>query len=145
MQSTVKLSCNIAPSNKQIPLGLEIWLNDQKIFDQNAVTNLIEFAHDFSDADGEHELRFVLKNKTSDHTKIDESGNIIEDAYLSISGIGFDEIQLGHMFTELATYTHNYNGTGATVQEKFYENMGCNGVVSLKFTTPIYLWLLENL
>jgi hypothetical protein len=23
--------------------------------------------------------------------------------------------------------------------------MGCNGTVSLKFTTPIYMWLLETM
>ena len=27
----------------------------------------------------------------------------------------------------------------------FFGNMGCNGYVSLKFATPIYLWLLEHM
>jgi len=49
------------------------------------------------------------------------------------------------MFTELATYTHDFNGTKELTQEKFYGVMGCNGTVSLKFATPIYLWLLENM
>jgi hypothetical protein len=96
------------------------------------------------DADAEHELRFVLKNKTAEHTKIDQDGNIVKDSWLTVSDLSFDEIQLGHIGTELAVYTHDFNGTGNQTQEKFYGTLGCNGSVSLKFTTPIYLWLLEN-
>ena len=42
-------------------------------------------------------------------------------------------------------YRHDYNGTTDPFDDEFYGEMGCNGTVSLKFTTPIYLWLLENL
>jgi hypothetical protein len=49
------------------------------------------------------------------------------------------------MITQQATYTHNFNGAGAETQEKFYGEIGCNGIVSLKFSTPIYLWLLEHM
>jgi len=46
---------------------------------------------------------------------------------------------------KLAQYQHDFNGTGNPTIDKFYGEMGCNGTVSLKFTTPIYLWLLENM
>jgi hypothetical protein len=69
----------------------------------------------------------------------------VSDAVLTIKDLAFDEIKLGHMLTELATYTHNFNGTKEPVQEKFYGAMGCNGTVSLKFAAPVYLWLLENM
>ena len=95
--------------------------------------------------DGEHTLKLILKNKTAAHTKIDEQGNILSDATLAISNLAFDEIKLGHMVTKLATYDHDFNGTKAPVQDQFYGEMGCNGTVSLGFTTPIYLWLLENM
>ena len=62
-----------------------------------------------------------------------------------ISDIQFDEIRLGHLVHELANYTHNFNGTGPYVVEPFSNSMGCNGTVSLKFTTPVYLWLLEHM
>jgi hypothetical protein len=69
----------------------------------------------------------------------------VSDATLAISNLAFDEIKLGHMVTKLATYDHDFNGTKAPVQDRFYGEMGCNGTVSLGFTTPIYLWLLENM
>ena len=76
---------------------------------------------------------------------IDEAGNIISDAKLTVTNVAFDDIQLGHMLTEKATYAHDFNGTGVMGQHKFYGEMGCNGTVSLKFSTPIYLWLLEHM
>jgi len=87
----------------------------------------------------------VLKNKTAEHTQVDDHGNIITDARLLITDLAFDEIKLGHMLVEQAVYTHNFNGTGATIQDKFYGELGCNGTVSLKFSTPMYLWLLEHM
>jgi hypothetical protein len=86
-----------------------------------------------------------MKNKTIDLTKIDEEGKILKDACLTISDVAFEDIELGHMFTEQTSYTHDFNGTQAEISDKFYGSMGCNGTVSLKFTTPIYLWLLENM
>lgn len=145
MDSTIKINCNIDTIDVGVPLGLEIWLDDQQIFNQDHVTQKIAFCHELADTDAEHELRFVMKNKTAEHTRIDQDGNIIKDAYLIVNGLEFDEIQLDHMFTELATYTHDFNGTGSQLEDKFFGIMGCNGTVSLKFTTPIYLWLLENM
>jgi hypothetical protein len=49
------------------------------------------------------------------------------------------------MVTEQAVYTHDFNGTQQEIQDEFYSEMGCNGTVSLKFSTPIYLWLLEHM
>jgi hypothetical protein len=86
-----------------------------------------------------------MKNKTSDHTKVDSDGNIVADARLTITDLSFDEISLGHMVTEQAVYTHDFNGTSAIIQDQFYHELGCNGTVSLKFNTPIYLWLLEHM
>lgn len=145
MEPSVKISCNIATSDKTVPLGLEIWVDDQCVFDQNHVAENIEFNHSLSDADAEHELRFVMKHKTSAHTQVDQNGNIVKDACLTVTDLCFDEIQLGHVFTELAVYEHDFNGTAEPIKEKFFTDMGCNGTVTLKFSTPIYLWLLENL
>jgi hypothetical protein len=135
----------IGTTNNTVPLGMEIWLDDQKIFNQDWVTESQTISYDMSDLDAEHELRVVMKYKTADHTKVDESGSIVEDACLTVSDLAFDDIVLGHILIEKAVYTHNFNGNGETVQDKFFGEMGCNGTVSLKFTTPMYLWLLENL
>ena len=86
-----------------------------------------------------------MKHKTTEHTKIDEQGNIITDACLTVSNLAFDEIELKQIFINQAVYTHDFNGTQTEIQDKFYGNMGCNGTVTLKFATPIYLWLLEHM
>jgi hypothetical protein len=145
LENTVKISCVIGTTNNTVPLGMEIWLDDQKIFNQDWVTESQTISYDMSDLDAEHELRFVMKYKTADHTKVDESGAIVADACLTVSDLAFDDIALGNIVTEKAVYTHNFNGNGEITQDKFFGEMGCNGTVSLKFTTPMYLWLLENL
>jgi hypothetical protein len=104
----------------------------------------VHFSHEISDDDGEHELRIVMKHKTPDHTDLDDTGNITRDTMLTVSDLKFDDIELGKVFLEKSIYTHDFNGSHATVHDQFFGNMGCNGTVSLKFSTPTYLWLLEN-
>lgn len=145
MNNTTKFSCVLDTTDSACPLGMEIWVDDQKIFDQNHISNAITFEYDLVDDDGEHELKFLMKGKTHDHTKINEAGEIVSDARLVIKEVIFEEIKLGHVFSELATYSHDFNGTTEKIQDKFYGEMGCNGTVSIKFTTPIYIWLLENM
>ena len=145
MSSTVEITCNIDITDPAQPLGLEIWLDQQLIFDQPCVSGPMAWRHEISDDDAEHDLRWVLKNKTAEHTQIDLDGNIVGDVCLTVRDLQFDGIELGHIFVTQSTYSHDFNGTAEPTQETFYGNMGCNGIVSLKFTSPIYLWLLENL
>ena len=145
MKSTATISCKIGTTDASATLGMEIWLDDNKIFDTEHVDSTIEFQTTFNDDAGEHELRFQMKNKTIDLTQIDKAGEILKDACLTIGNVAFENIELGHMFTEQTSYTHDFNGTQAKISEKFYGAMGCNGTVNLRFTTPIYLWLLENM
>jgi hypothetical protein len=145
VKNTIQIACQIGTTDSTAKLGLEIHLDGAVVFESNHVQDVVNFVHDMSDDDGEHELEFVMKNKTADNTRLDADGAIIKDANLTITDLAFDEIQLGYMFIEQATYAHNFNGTGQAVQDKFYGEMGCNGIVSLKFATPIYLWLLEQM
>jgi hypothetical protein len=101
--------------------------------------------YEISDDDGDHELRFVLKNKHTGHTRVDAGGNIVSDTTVTVSDIRFDDMDCDYLTVKLAEYQHDFNGTGKPTIDKFYGEMGCNGTVSLKFTTPIYLWLLENM
>jgi hypothetical protein len=145
MTSTASFNCSISTTDASAALGLEIWFDDDQIFNTDHVDRTIDFEQIFSDNEGEHELRFVLKNKTIDHTQVDENGNIIKDACLTISDMAFEEITLGHTFIQQAVYKHDFNGTQPPIEDKFFGSMGCNGTVTLKFSTPIYLWLLEHL
>ena len=145
MTNTVTISCTVNTTNPEAKLGFECWVDNQKLFDADHVQAQQSVIIEIPEDDGEHELRLVLKNKTANDTQIDKDGNIISDARLIITDLEFEEIALGHIFTEQAVYTHNFNGTKESIQDKFYHEMGCNGTVSLKFSTPIYLWLLEHM
>jgi hypothetical protein len=143
--NTVGFCCTIAPTTAAVPLGMEVWIDDQKLFDQAHVQESHKFSADISDNDGEHELRLVLKNKLSEHTQVDANNTIVSDARISVSDIEFDGIALNQLVPDLAEYQHNFNGSGELSVHKFYGELGCNGIVSLKFTTPVYLWLLEHM
>jgi hypothetical protein len=145
MISTACITFSLATTDASAALGFEAWIDDRKYLDVDHVKETQPVSVELDDQDdAEHELRLVLKNKTTAHTCIDEHGNIVADARLLITDVAFDEIQLRHMFVEQAVYTHDFNGTGKTTEDKFYGELGCNGTVSLKFNTPMYLWLLEH-
>jgi hypothetical protein len=145
MTNTITISCTLNTTNPAALLGFEAWIDDKKFSDIDPVQAEHLISIKIPDDDGEHELKLILKNKTAEHTQVDEAGNIVSDATLSITNVAFDEIKLGHMLTKLATYTHDFNGTKELTEDKFYNEMGCNGTVSLKFSTPIYLWILEHM
>ena len=143
--ATSKFSCLVLPSNPEIPLGLEIWIDNTCVFDQNHVSNHCEVVHELDDADGEHVLRITLKNKLPAHTQVDELGQIVSDAMITVDAVSFDEIDCTQIVQTHAVYRHNLNSTGPDIEDKFFSDMGCNGTVEMKFTTPVYLWLLENM
>jgi hypothetical protein len=145
MTDTVVISCVLDTTDASAALGFEAWINNHKFFDTGHVQSRQQVFVEISDDDSNHELRFVMKNKTSDHTKVDPNGNITADARLIVTDLSFDYILLGHVVTEQAVYTHDVNGTSTMSQHKFYNELGCNGTVSLKFSTPVYLWLLEHM
>jgi len=145
MTNTTSISFELKTSDNQAELGFEAWVDDTRFTDIAHVQGNQLIKIDIPDVDGNHELRLVLKGKTEKHTQINDNGMIVSDATLTISNLAFDEIKLGHMLTQLATYNHDFNGTKQPVQDQFYGEIGCNGTVGLKFTTPIYLWLLENM
>ena len=144
MNNTTKISCTIGTINPAAELGLEVWLDDQQLFNTNHVSDQ-QLEWPISEDEADHELRFIMKNKTTDHTQVDEHGKIIQDSRITIQNLCFDEIELGQLFIDHAEYVHDFNGTKDTCVDQFFGEMGCNGTVSLKFTTPIYIWLLENM
>lgn len=97
------------------------------------------------DIEANHELRITMRGKTSAHTQLDAQGNITSDVLVHVENLAMDEIVLGSIGWNLAQYQHDHNGTTDMVETTFFGPMGCNGTVSLAFTTPVYLWLLENL
>jgi len=135
----------ISTTDATADLGVEILLDHKSVFSVDHVKQDTKFSCEVNDEDdGDHCIQFVLKNKKPEHTQLDAQGNIVQDARLIIKDVAFDEIVLGQTFIDNTVYSHDFNGTQETVQERFYGEMGCNGSVALEFTSPVYIWLLEN-
>lgn len=127
-------------------LHLTVTLDDSVIYDKSPTEVPEKIIHQFDDSiDGDHVLRFEMSEKLSEHTTISDNGEILQDRVIKITDVAFDDIVLGHVFTEISQYCHDHNGTSDPVTEKFYGTMGCNGRVEVKFSTPIYIWLLESM
>jgi hypothetical protein len=54
-------------------------------------------------------------------------------------------LDVNQLFLDKCVYTHNFNGTRPEITDTFFGIAGCNGTISFSFSTPIYLWLLENM
>ena len=142
---TAQISFELSTSDASVPLAFEAWVNDQCVFKTDHVTETQTISFEVPDDDAEHSLRLVMSGKTWKHTLVDEQGNITQDVKLSIANVQFDEIELGQVFVDRAVYTHDFNGSGESVDDQFFGAMGCNGTVELKFSSPIYIWLLEHM
>ena len=145
MSQEIVISVDIAGTATNPPLGVEIWLDNKIVHDVNASLDTETYLVKLNDDESKHELKFVLKNKTAAHTQVSNDGNIINDATVTIDNLKFEGIEIGHDVTKLATYTHDFNGHGQESTHEFFNTIGCNGTVSLKFSTPLYLWLLEHM
>jgi hypothetical protein len=143
--STVKLSCIVEPTDPAKPLNFGIYLDHQSLFQLSPVTRPTPVKVEIPDDTAQHVLSFRMSGKTADHTQLDINGDRVQDSCLKISQISFDDIDITNLLPQTAVYHHDFNGTGAPTQDHFYELMGCNGSVDLAFTTPVYLWLLENM
>ena len=115
--------------------------------------HVIEFEHEFEE-DSEHNLIIENIGKTQDQTKVDKDGKVVADQLSHIKSIEIDEIDIGALVYE-AFYTPIYPEPWATQQRqagielpesfKNVTSMGHNGTWSFKFSSPWYMWLLENL
>lgn len=145
MSDTSTISFDIDTSDATAHIGVAVWIDDVNVFQTYHLTKPKHVEHVVVDDNKEHELRIEISGKHKMHTKIDEQGNIIKDVVVNIKNITVDGIDISQLFMEKVVYKHTFNGTQPEIQDSFYGAAGCNGTISLKFTTPIYLWLLENM
>lgn len=104
----------------------------------------IEFDQEVEE--GSVSLKIRLENKTdSDVVKDDptrEDFTIIKDLMLHIKNIEIDDIDLGQLIWAKSIFT------GDDPDRPILDNcvdLGWNGTWELKFNSPFYIWLLENI
>jgi len=145
MSDSSTISFDIDTSDSSAAIGVAAWVDDVCAFQTDHLTERKHIDHTVLDDGTKRELRIVISGKTPKHTQIDEHDNIIKDVVVKISNISIDGIDITQIFHEKCVYTHDFNGTQPEIQDIFFGIAGCNGTISLKFSTPIYLWLLENM
>lgn len=114
-------------------LQIQIILDKIVILDQALTTELTQFHYDFADTvdTQEHELQIVLSGVPDEQV---EDTNVM----LKIHNIWIERLNMHLAMEDQGQYYHHSGEVHVPS-----EYMGCNGYWSLKFTTPIYPWLLE--
>jgi hypothetical protein len=131
---------NISFAQGKLTLGA----NETEYFEFNAIVD-----------EGECFLSIELLNKTIHDTILDSEDNIIEDLLLNIDSIEIEDIDLGSLIWTASNYNPIYPekhrlkmlqlGQELPKSVKNCVNLGWNGQWTLPFTSPFYIWLLENI
>ena len=146
MLTNLPFECQISATDTNSKLQFEMRVNDQSVFKSNSIVEPIKISYNFqNDEQQTYRVQFIMSGKESSDTILDDQGNIVNDVMLTISNIFIDDIDINQLLIEKAEYTHDFNGSQDAITDKFYGNMGCNGIVTFEFTTPFYLWLLEHM
>jgi len=158
-------------STEKLKFKLELWPDywDQAPFIRILINNhvhfkneikgtekdptVIEFEHNLIENE-KYQLIIERLGKDKNQTVVDHTGKIIKDQLLHIKSIEIDEIDIGALVYE-AIYTPIYPEPWASQQKqagnslpesfKNVTTIGHNGRWELGFTSPFYMWLLENL
>lgn len=128
------------------PLDAKVTFDGQVIHSGAVGSEVIDINHEFDDdIETSHCLEIELSGKEPRHTVVDSTGAIVQDSMLRIWDFELDDIALKHLFYQRCAYHHDTNGQTMLEKHEFWGDMGCNGVVTFDFSSPVYLWLLENM
>ena len=140
------------------PPHAEILINDKSYFKDDITATedkpqVIEFEHEVEEG-VDYELIIKRSGKVNNQTVVNDKGDLLKDQLLNIKSIEIDEIDIGALVYE-GIYTPEYPEPWATQQReagtelkesfKNVTQMGHNGTWRFKFSSPFYMWLLENL
>ena len=140
------------------PPHAEVLIGGKSYFDGDITSTedkptLIEFEVEVEE-DKKCDLVINRSGKGVNQTVVNDKGDLLKDQLLHIKNIEIDEIDIGALVYE-GVYTPEYpepwakqqREAGTELKESFKNvtTMGHNGTWQFKFTSPFYMWLLENL
>ena len=124
----------------------------EEIASTNDKPTIIEFEYELEE--GKSYNLIINRSGKNKRQTIVENEKIIKDQLLHIKSIEIDDIDIGNLVYE-GVYKPEYPEQWATQQQeagnklpetlKNVTQMGHNGTWTLSFTSPFYMWLLENL
>jgi hypothetical protein len=141
----IDISISLSGTFWKDPPRAKVYINDNLIF-ENIVAELTEVKWSGNLSEGKHKLTIELIDKDKYQTVI-EDNKIAKDQLLNIEFVSFDEIDIGFLKHSLSSYYPDQKQyvNEAPLLVKNCVNLGYNGRWELEFTTPIYIWLLENI
>jgi len=123
-----------------------IWLDDHVVTQSEISADPHNVVFERAVEPGAHSLKIRLENKTNHDTQIKDRV-IVNDMLLNIDDITIDDISLGNLLWSaeyLLDQPQEYNGKTINHLDNCV-NLGWNGTYTLKFSSPFYIWLLEQL
>jgi hypothetical protein len=123
----------------------KVYVDAQLIFD-GEIADQKEIKWSGELTEDSHTLAIELYDKDKYQTVV-ENDKIVKDQLLNIDEISFDEINIGYLKHTHSNYYPRKDIYGDSAPElvKNCINLGYNGRWEIKFSTPIYIWLLENI
>jgi hypothetical protein len=124
-----------------------VWLDDHMVVASEIVSAAqqeIKFQRTIDK--GIHTLKIRLENKINSDTVL-ANGEVVNDMLLNVDDIMIDDISLGNLLWSAEYILDNpqqYKGQTITKLDNCV-NLGWNGTYILKFSSPFYIWLLEQL
>jgi hypothetical protein len=126
---------------------LEVYVDHTKLFQSTARQEIQTINYNINENPADHELKLIMSGKTSKHTVVGPDGQITSDIFFIINRLEFEELDMKEIFClgRRSRHRHSFNSTQLEFDDEFYGEIGCNGTVFMPFSTPIYLWLADNL
>lgn len=128
-----------------------VWLDDTQI-ERKIITTasdeLFTVKFDPTLSEGPHIFKVRLENKEPTDTKLLDDDTIEKDMLLNIESIVIDDIDLGNLKWTKSYFLMDemtYIDNEYTNKMDSCVNLGLNGSYIIEFSSPYYLWLLENL
>lgn len=124
-------------------------LVDGKVIKSGTATDSEILTFDLELEETDHVLSIRLENKENSDTVQDDNNNIVNDMLLNINSMSLDNIDISNLMWTKSKYVLD---TPAEIKPGEFiteyascTNLGHNGSWNFAFSSPFYLWLLENL
>jgi hypothetical protein len=142
--AAIDVAFDLGVTDPSTPLTLSVWFDGRLLRPQHTVPALEHVRFNLAMPVGQHELIWRMQGKTAAHTLLSPQGQIEKDASLLVHNICLGGVAVDGIMAREACYHHDYNGHAPATCERYHGVMGCNGEVRLRFSTPLYMWLLEH-
>lgn len=142
MLETVKLDITLNSNYQTHPPKARILIDGKEIFKQH-ITDSTTLSQQIELTPGtNHQLAIELRHKLPEHTVIDDQGKIIEDSVLLIESFSIEDVEITE---QLSTNEKQFYYEHSGGRHQLYNTLGVNGKAIINFSSPIYIWMLENI